>query len=646
MALLGLSLIAKGLADPIAAADEGADSPLSLLFRSSKERAFGREGLAPASLCSLAPEDGRTNIIVMWPHHPDEFGQLAYAAVESALFHHPSANLVIVSPFSRLPTRPLDAYLLEGYCVVSVALEEARVLPLPAAVGEAVARSTQRSSVSKEPDQVLPFLNYVALALQVSYGGISFQIDGMLLNPFDFMLPRDLSLRSTAVFLERLVPQDQPPIETALQAADFEQSWLPRSFVDRADGYTFLCLDISCPRSVPAHDALGRALLEAALHGLAQDWSEMATSLYRGYVRQRPAAVPITSQGITLNHEIAVLPFWVHVEPHFSDGWKSYGGHDDLNAVHSQLYSPRPQRESADWSLVSSSKLWLPLGFGPPSARNILRRSVVDMALRYFTLGIMPRPYASRNFGRPASSSGSSSYRLRSPRDAHHDLGMDVATAARGEAALPGAAGGFRTFRQLRLVGRSAQAAAFASNSSHGDALGVPRPWRIVVSSAAPALDMYCRREQRPTKAPRSRPAARAAAVGSAALRACEAALLLGRSSAGGVPQGAGGPSGLVPLFDMCGSAGELNAALTLLAYKPIAGLGSPAPARRQTRSLRPAYLCKASTNAWAAHSWRPTSVTCGSHCRRRALDTTPVVRRSLGSTQSSPRCSMTWRTT
>ena len=39
---------------------------------------------------------------------------------------------------------------------------------------------------------------------------------------------------------------------------------------------------------------------------------------------------------------------------------------DDRPHYHSQLYLPRAHRERADWSLVRSLKLFLPLDYGPP----------------------------------------------------------------------------------------------------------------------------------------------------------------------------------------------------------------------------------------------------------------------------------------
>ena len=88
------------------------------------------------------------------------------------------------------------------------------------------------------------------------------------------------------------------------------------------------------------------------------------------------------------------------------------GGQDELDDRphhHSQLYSARAHKDRADWSLVRSLKLLLPLDYGPPSvagrgwgpgsrkARNVLPRSVVDLARRLLSLRLSavagPRPF-------------------------------------------------------------------------------------------------------------------------------------------------------------------------------------------------------------------------------------------------------------
>eukprot|EP00928_Gymnodinium_smaydae_P052620 TRINITY_DN3663_c0_g2_i2.p1 TRINITY_DN3663_c0_g2~~TRINITY_DN3663_c0_g2_i2.p1 ORF type:complete len:1136 (+),score=204.34 TRINITY_DN3663_c0_g2_i2:476-3409(+) len=369
-----------------------------------------------------------------------------------------------------------------------------------------------------------------------------------------------------------------------MEGDDFDRSWLPRSFSDRADGYTTLCLDMLCPRSLPARSAVGLALLQVWLQGASEperrkqgklpDVGELATTLYRLYVRERPSAVPFTVEGFSFEHEMVALPYWAIAEPHFQDGWKAYGGQYDPNAEHSQLYTPRPRRESTDWVLMSTSKLWLPLGYGPPSARNALPRSVVDAARRIYALGIMPRPYRPKIFG-PRKGTGAER-RLRSPRDVIDLYGTDATLeAARREGALPGAVGGFRTFRAVRLVGRDAGSAGAAAAQAGA---GGPVRWRVAIRGGP--LTLYCRSEPRPWDTVGA--ASGSAAEGSVAFRACSAGLRRAPAPAKTAEGSAGGAAAAqqppVLLFEACGSPAELNAALSLLAYAPTRGLSTPPP--------------------------------------------------------------------
>lgn len=78
----------------------------------------------------------------------------------------------------------------------------------------------------------------------------------------------------------------------------------------------------------------------------------------------------------------------------------SFSSKEDRPHYHSQLYSPRAHRERADWSLVRSLKLFLPLDYGPPSARNALPRGVVDLTRRLLSLRLGPFPSGPMGFGR------------------------------------------------------------------------------------------------------------------------------------------------------------------------------------------------------------------------------------------------------
>ena len=88
---------------------------------------------------------------------------------------------------------------------------------------------------------------------------------------------------------------------------------------------------------------------------------------------------------------------------------------DDRPHYHSQLYLPRAHRERADWSLVRSLKLFLPLDYGPPSSRNVLPRSVVDLTKRLLSLRLGPADGQPMGFGIKGEPEGR---RWRSPVDA------------------------------------------------------------------------------------------------------------------------------------------------------------------------------------------------------------------------------------
>eukprot|EP00927_Polykrikos_kofoidii_P043793 TRINITY_DN37894_c0_g1_i1.p1 TRINITY_DN37894_c0_g1~~TRINITY_DN37894_c0_g1_i1.p1 ORF type:complete len:1211 (+),score=172.41 TRINITY_DN37894_c0_g1_i1:158-3790(+) len=555
-----------------------ASSSHSLLpdaFAAARSRALG-DGDGAANPCSLAPADGRQNFFLWWPMVPDMFDQLAYSALESVLFQHPSANVAVIS--AALPTDLLDRYIAEGYCAVSIPF-----------AGTGVEKMYEIFDVAAELDGATPLIahlvaqgdassllnlfNLLLMALQVVYGGVSLPMDGLLLNPFDFMLPKQLSLPSVAVFVERLSPTDGQPDASAMEGEDFDRSWLPRARFDRSDGYTFLCLDSRCPRAVPAGSNVGRALLQTWLQsarevavakqaggdgsGLPEvDAVRLATTLYRLYVRQRPAATPFDVDGFTFNHEMLALPDWVIMDSH------SRASSDE------SLIAPRPHRESADWVEMSTSKLWLPLRNGS-SFRNIMPRSVADLALHRFTLGIMPRPYYGKSFG---------------VRDSHE--GGSRKLYSEKHSMLPGAVGGFRTFRHIRLVGRDSAnkpAAASAEPPEAGSSrasLGTlqrTNRWRVRVDApghqALRRLVLHCRREHRPIS---GLDQATLVSSDSVSFRACEAALQHASkiATANLATSSTEAGNAALPLFDACGTPAELNAALTLLAYAPLPGLG------------------------------------------------------------------------
>eukprot|EP00931_Biecheleriopsis_adriatica_P119410 TRINITY_DN94632_c0_g1_i1.p1 TRINITY_DN94632_c0_g1~~TRINITY_DN94632_c0_g1_i1.p1 ORF type:complete len:1060 (+),score=199.19 TRINITY_DN94632_c0_g1_i1:375-3182(+) len=333
-----------------------------------------------------------------------------------------------------------------------------------------------------------------------------------------------------------------------------------------------------CPRTLPRRSQFGQQLLAMLMTGAvdssrAVDINQYGTMLYRLYVSKRPQQTPFQVDGIEFDHEMVVMPYWVQVQSHFADGWKDYGASETDITKHSALYQPRPLRGSSDWSLISTAKLWLPLGYGPPSARQPMPGSVVDMALRQFSLGISPRPYQKKPYRNTKKSRKTqTTRRLRTPADSilESSAFQDEAVQAQGKAvphegALPGVIGGFRTFRELRLVGREEQSQAQDVSL-----------WSLTISSATAGLRLFCRQEHRRSSAGTT-PAA-APVRSSAAFRACESGLK--------VSAGQGAAAGEKLLFEICGSPAEINAAMTLLAYHAKASLGSDVPAAAVSQAV------------------------------------------------------------
>eukprot|EP00434_Breviolum_minutum_P010299 symbB.v1.2.009089.t1/scaffold570.1/size221114/4 len=362
-------------------------------------------------------------------------------------------------------------------------------------------------------------------------------MEGLLLNPWDMPLPSQLLLQDTGVFLEKLEGTTLP---WALVAEDFEKSWLPRSHVDRADEATSVCFEVLCPRSFPRGSSFAQELLVWTASNLGpegDDLNRYGTMLYRAYVQERPKRTPFQAQQVTFTHELVLLPYWVQMQPHFSDGWKDYGGEDNDLTKHTDLYQARHMRASSDWSLVSTARLWLPLNFGPPSARQAMPMSVVDLALRYNTLDLAPRPFRKKGFSNGRMKQKPRLKRWRSPADfaAENTAFIDEVHARSGqegvrEGLLPGVVGGFRSFREVRLVGFDQQA----------------QRWQVVIETP---LQLFCRPEHRARLGPTTLP--------SRALQVCEAAV---------------GGGNVAAFRSPCLSVAEVNAALSLLAYHPLSG--------------------------------------------------------------------------
>mmetsp|Transcript_2377 Transcript_2377/g.9336 ORF Transcript_2377/g.9336 Transcript_2377/m.9336 type:complete len:1169 (-) Transcript_2377:430-3936(-) len=517
------------------------------------EKARGRfPETAGSGLC--AAQGGREpNVFLTRTQQQDSgFTPLEFAVVESVLFNHPLAR-VFVFLLGSIDESVFDRYLVEGYCIIVVQLHAAWIQTAIQSV-EHELTNDQFALMSADP-RAVPFLMNCALAsLQFVYGGISLSFDGLLLNPFDMLLPAALPLHRTAVFIERvLAPEEQAPKE-ALQREDFELSWMPRSHTDRADGHTLICGDNLCPRAMPAGCPLARQLLRAWLEAFLMTGSSPrcdleATRLYSAYVRNRPQSQTRLEDG---QFAVVALPGWVIVEPHFPDGWRHYGHRgqieesEDRGQFHSQLYTPRVHRERSDWSLVRSLKLWLPLDYGPQSARNAMPRSVVDLAQRFLALRITPFSPGPLRFGTIEPTL--TSHTWHTPVDAYEaldnsmaeSLGVGARPKLSREVALPGTTGGFRTFRDIRVVGRGACAVP-----------GFVVRVRAAISLSHPGARLFCRPAIRPDGPLDGAPDSEVA------WNACRAAL----TETG---------------FDLTGLPSLVNSALSHLGFWPVRGPGHP----------------------------------------------------------------------
>ena len=277
------------------------------------------------------------------------------------------------------------------------------------------------------------------------------------------------------------------------------------------------------------------------------------TRLYKAYVRSRR---PVLSESC----EVVLLPSWSMAEPHFPDGFRYYGRRgledelDDRPHHHSQLYSSRAHKERADWSLIRSLKLFLPMDYGPPSARNVLPRSVVDLTRRMLSLHLGPFAGGPMQFGVPPKLDATRGRRLRSPvdsLDALQNSMMESFDAGQPktlprEAALPGDVGGYRTFRDVRVVGLS---------TCHGTQGEGGRQVQLTIGSegTSPKLRFFCRPSARvegsqKTDGYDTRDQVRA-------FRICRQALSVDQRA-----------------FRFHGLPAQLNAAVSVLAFEPLPG--------------------------------------------------------------------------
>lgn len=516
-------------------------------------------------------EDSVNFFLTRTSQGPKGLSASEFSAIDAVLFHHPSARVVLLLVGADLEAENLlDRYMEDGYCVVTFPMRIDLIMTLVyRAVSpmdryglndEQLQELLGRAGV--EPNGLAFTVNAALFALQVLFGGVSMSMDMLLLNPFDSWLPAPLSLRRAAVFLERTLEPDVPPPPDVLEEEDFEKSWNPRSHTDRGDGITTVCASHVAPRSLPKGCDFGKQILQVWLGAYAQQGTLQAvdpivTRLFKSYVRSR--RWPEDSC------EVVLLPGWSLAEPHFADGFRYYGRRgsedelDDRPHYHSQLYSPRAHRERADWSLVRSLKLFLPLDYGPPSSRNALPRSVVDLTKRLLSLRLGPdgQPMGFGIKGQPEGR------RWRSPVDALDALQNNMVESfdlgkpkkLKREAALPGEVGGFRTFRDVRVVGRS----------TCDD-----RRIRVKISGAS--IRFFCRLAARVEGGATEGGPMTAEQLQVAA--ACRQALSVDKGS-----------------FTITGLPSQVNAAIALLAYDPVPSLGAPLSSKRLTEAELAAHF-------------------------------------------------------
>ena len=311
----------------------------------------------------------------------------------------------------------------------------------------------------------------------------------------------------------------------------------PRSPTDLADGETGICGDFNvCLRHLPKANVISEKfvnffLAEVLIHANgAPDSERFATDLLRTEILGNP--------------NFKLLPHWVIQEPSFADGYKA---HTSVGSEReTELYSPRFTRYSSDWSMVSTAKLWLPLRYGMPSARNTLRWSVVDSAMLFQTLNLSPFPYRTSFHNHDYAKN---QWKLENHRillgtsDAYKNFAPsgvnETIMAGIQEGGFPGIVGGFRTFSRIRVVGRRNETTEGAVLPPGGGSLDKMKLHLVVDKD----VELFCRN----------------AAISSHYSHwkdefwheACRKGL---RSSA--------------QVFEHCGTAAELNSVVRMLSYR------------------------------------------------------------------------------
>eukprot|EP00913_Durusdinium_trenchii_P013809 g12966.t1 len=431
-----------------------------ILSKSLFDDARARAQSGGAELCR---EDGLNFFLVRTSQGPQSLSALELSAIDAVLFHHPSARVVLLLVGVQAEVgHILDPYWKDGYCVVLFPLRIDLVMTLVYRVVSPMERyglsdhalQELLGRVGVEPGQGLAFsVNAGLLALQLLFGGVSLSMDMLLL-----MLSKKLGVGvgsdhllippSTSTWLVKRAADVAPPPDV-LEEEDFDKSWTPRSHTDRGDSLTTVIASYAAPRSLPKGCDFGKQAMQLwiasyAQTGAIQALDPIVTRLFKTYVRSR--VTPPTDDSC----EVVLLPGWALAEPHFPDGFRYYGRRgsedelEDRPHYHSQLYSARAHKERADWSLIRSLKMFLPLDYGPPSARNVLPRSIVDLTRRMLSLRLGPFDVGPMRFG--VAEGGVSGRRWRAPVDSldalqnsmieSFDLGKPKLLPR--EAALPG----------------------------------------------------------------------------------------------------------------------------------------------------------------------------------------------------------------
>ncbi|CAD7952239.1 unnamed protein product [Amoebophrya sp. A120] len=411
------------------------------------------------------------NVFMMWPGSPETFLTESYATLESVLFHHPNANIYVLN----LP----DGFFAErynteaGYCVFSVPLDWNVIRDIIfVALGKLHSGfsldmiSEFLYTMQNTPDPPLTMgvvWNALIFSLQHLFGGLFIPLDGLLVGAIDQFL--DSKIEKTLVFTERILPEKLP------WGLKFEEVKQPRSPTDLADLETGICGDVQmCLRHIPLGHTVGREYVHFIVDQVrnwkngSPDLEKFGTEKMRSWmttpVQELENPNSLSTDGTQQTAKLTLLPHWVIQEPTFADG---YNAHILVGPEkQTELYTPRFQRSSSDWTLVSTAKLWLPLRYGQISSRNALRWSVMDSALLLQSLHLSPYPYRTAFYNHDWEKhyfKDNSYHLLIGISDQYRNFAQsglnETIQAGISEGAYPGIVGGFRTFGRIRVVGRS-----------------------------------------------------------------------------------------------------------------------------------------------------------------------------------------------